>query len=336
MSPLSFAARQEVQRLANEDSPYIIGRDEAETVEIDYGAEDEASRFQSNLGNSSGNNAILLRLSSNIKDPRVGFAFGRNAQRCDILFVNDPRRRVSNVHFRIYVNEYGSVMIEDQSTNGTFVDRQLLTRAGRAENGHGARVLLSSGSTIRILLHSENDDLMFRVRIPRRDVVYERAYVSKVEDFFARHSLQGPDETIRAGPGGHVDLFPRPPRAQAIAQAAEGAANAHAQTRTPNKRREANNMPRREWADASEYNKVTMIGKGAFAVVYKVTAKFDGLPYAAKELEKRRFIKDGVIDQKVENEMRIMQRIKHVSFITQAGHQKLSWLALLTLSSLIS
>lgn len=46
--------------------------------------------------------------------------------------------------------------------------------------------------------------------------------------------------------------------------------------------------------------------------MYKVTMKLTGQPYAAKELDKRKFMKNGVLDQKVENEMRIMQRIKHV------------------------
>lgn len=54
------------------------------------------------------------------------------------------------------------------------------------------------------------------------------------------------------------------------------------------------------------------IGKGAFATVYKVTDKYNGIPYAAKELDKRKFMKNGVLDQKVENEMNIMQRIQHV------------------------
>jgi hypothetical protein len=40
--------------------------------------------------------------------------------------------------------------------------------------------------------------------------------------------------------------------------------------------------------------------------------KLTGHPYAAKELDKRKFMKNGVLDQKVENEMRIMQKIKHV------------------------
>lgn len=68
----------------------------------------------------------------------------------------------------------------------------------------------------------------------------------------------------------------------------------------------------REWRGGPKYNKVGTIGKGAFATVYKLTAKFDGIPFAGKELEKRRFMKNGILDQKVDNEMKIMKKIKHV------------------------
>ncbi len=68
----------------------------------------------------------------------------------------------------------------------------------------------------------------------------------------------------------------------------------------------------KEWNGSDKYNRVGQVGKGAFATVHKVTAKFDGKPYAAKELDKRRFMKNGVLDQKVENEMKIMQRVEHV------------------------
>ena len=74
----------------------------------------------------------------------------------------------------------------------------------------------------------------------------------------------------------------------------------------------------REWKGGSKYNKVGCIGKGAFAVVYKITAKFDGVPYAAKELEKRRFMKNGMLDQKVDMEMKIMRKIKHVRTFTNS------------------
>jgi serine/threonine protein kinase len=75
----------------------------------------------------------------------------------------------------------------------------------------------------------------------------------------------------------------------------------------------------KEWKGGPKYNKICCIGKGAFAVVYKMSAKFDGVPYAAKELEKRRFMKNGILDQKVDSEMKIMRRIKHVSSIIRYG-----------------
>lgn len=71
----------------------------------------------------------------------------------------------------------------------------------------------------------------------------------------------------------------------------------------------------REWRGGEKYARVGVIGKGAFATVHKVTSKYDGSPYAAKELDKRKFMKNGVLDQKVENEMRIMQRVHHVSLL---------------------
>lgn len=69
----------------------------------------------------------------------------------------------------------------------------------------------------------------------------------------------------------------------------------------------------RTWKGSDKYNFVDKIGQGAFATVYMITDKMNGRPYAAKELEKRRFMKNGVLDQKVENEMKIMQRVSHVS-----------------------
>ncbi|KAF7546195.1 hypothetical protein G7Z17_g8597 [Cylindrodendrum hubeiense] len=318
--PHSESARQELQRLVNEDSPHIIGRDEADTVEPDYALEDDASRFQPNH-NSSGNYAIILRLSTQLKNPAAGFAFGRNSARCDVVFVNDPLRRVSNIHFRIYVNEYGTVMVEDQSTNGTIVDNQLLAShpntKGRTDPPT-TKWVLSSGTIIRIYLHQEAKDLAFRVRIPRRDDVYDQAYTKKVGDFFTRHRLKHQNETITAGPGGHVDLF-KPP-AQAPLRRGETNETTTAQNRSPSKKRETPQSLCKDWNGSGKYNRTGMIGKGAFAVVHKVTSKYDGLPYAAKELEKRRFIKNGVLDQKVENEMKIMQRVKHANIVRYIEH----------------
>jgi hypothetical protein len=70
----------------------------------------------------------------------------------------------------------------------------------------------------------------------------------------------------------------------------------------------------KEWRGGSKYNRVGIIGKGAFATVYLIATKFEGTFYAAKEVEKRRFMKNGILDQKVDMEMKIMRKIHHVSY----------------------
>ncbi|KFA62211.1 hypothetical protein S40285_08160 [Stachybotrys chlorohalonatus IBT 40285] len=315
--PHSDSARAEVERLAREDCPHIIGKDQADVVEPDYQHEDHASRFESNLAVYS-DYAIILRLSALVKNPAAGFAFGRNSSRCDIVFENDPLKRVSNIHFRIYVNEWGNVMIEDQSTNGTFVDSMLLTTHPKDRTkAPVTKWVLNSGNLVMLYLHKEIRDLTFRVRIPRRDNEYDRAYTQKVGEYFARHGLQkdiGATPTIRPGPSGHVDLFGT--AAQAPARPTTVANPTAVLDRPgPGQRKEISSVKHMEWDGSGKYNRTGTIGKGAFAVVYKVTSKYDGKPYAAKELEKRRFIKNGVLDQKVENEMKIMQKVQHPNIV---------------------
>ncbi|RDA85632.1 hypothetical protein CP532_3533 [Ophiocordyceps camponoti-leonardi (nom. inval.)] len=295
--PHSKAAQEEVYRLACEESPHVVGKEAADHVEPDYDAEDHASRFHANP-TGSGEHAIVLRLSAETKDPAAGFAFGRNPGRCDIVFVQDPKRRISNVHFCIYVNEYGNVMIRDSSTNGTAVDRQLLNVKVRIAAGSVTKWVLSSGSVIRVPVHEADRDLTFRVRIPRRDAEYDRAYIAKVQQHFAKYPVQDAN-------AGHVDVFKSP--AELVKAKAAHAAAFY--------RREEAALMNREWTGSGKYNITGILGKGAFAVVYRVTAKYDGRPYAAKEIEKRRFIKNGVLDQKVENEMKIMRRVQHPNIV---------------------
>lgn len=68
------------------------------------------------------------------------------------------------------------------------------------------------------------------------------------------------------------------------------------------------------WTGGAMYNVTGQIGKGAFATVYKLATKQHGAIYAAKELDKHRFMKKGILDQKVDNEMKIMRDLTHVSF----------------------
>ncbi|KAI1180590.1 Pkinase-domain-containing protein [Nemania sp. FL0916] len=310
--PLSEPASVEIERIAAspEYARHTAGRYTAEAIESDLYREDGAREFGRSRG--IGDHALVLRLSSALKDPSLGFAFGRNKERCDICFSLDPGRRLSNIHFRIYVNGYGSVLLEDQSTNGTVVDTKLLRRRPDPKDTDppSTRRTLESGSTIKIVMHEPKWDLTFMVRIPRRDGEYEDAYMRNVESYLLR--LNGADDvnkTIGPGPSGHVQLF-APTKRTGLNNQAE---------RTQGLQAPTSRLPR-EWRGGDKYARVQVIGKGAFATVHKVTAKLDGSPYAAKELDKRKFMKNGILDQKVENEMKIMQKVHHANIVQYIEH----------------
>ena len=80
------------------------------------------------------------------------------------------------------------------------------------------------------------------------------------------------------------------------------------------------------WSGGDMYSVVGFAGKGAFATVYKVATRKEGTVYAAKELEKRKYLKDGNLKQKFNNELKIMKLIHHVSLqIPLETHSHLHW-----------
>lgn len=68
-----------------------------------------------------------------------------------------------------------------------------------------------------------------------------------------------------------------------------------------------------KWNGGETYNVVGYIGQGAFAMVYKLSTVQHGTVYACKQIEKRRFVKDGQPGHKMHHEIRIMESISHVS-----------------------
>lgn len=186
-------------------------------VEADDAAHPElqAAEGLSHMPQLVGEHAIVLRLSAQCKDPLLGFTFGRNQSRCDVYFDNDPLRRLSNIHFRIYYNEYGSLMIEDSSMNGTVVDGVALRAKPRpGDKKHPRQRTLVPGSQVRILMADRDDDLHFVVQIPRREGDYEAAFRKNLTRHMAHlRALRAGEEeeeeedlgkTITPGPGGHV------------------------------------------------------------------------------------------------------------------------------------
>lgn len=216
---------------------------------------------------------IALRLSSNVVSPKDGFRFGRNAQSCDVLLTDDPREKlVSNVHFKIYIHEQGSLMIEDCSTNGTLVNDRHLKSKDKYGRRQPARCVLENGSLITVLVGPERDEIKFLVRVPNRADGQE-TYEQNLRKYLSLRGITAKFASVRQNSLGN------------------------------------------HWDGGNIYNFTGLLGKGAFAMVYRVQTKNDGTIYAAKEIDKRRFIKNGILDVKFDNELQIMQRLKHPNIV---------------------
>ena len=201
--PYSESARQELKRIANENSHHMVTRNDTDRLDLDYAAEDNADNFGL-VQQDVGEHHVALRFSAQVKSPLQGFTFGRNPTRCDICLLNDPHRRLSNIHFRIYFNEHAVLMLEDQSTNGTIVDDNLLK--SKANPGMTTKRTLVSGSKIKILMHQGTSDIVFLVRVPLREGRHYAAYQRNLDAYMRKQARQVTDanETIVPGPGGHV------------------------------------------------------------------------------------------------------------------------------------
>ena len=118
---------------------------------------------------------IALRLSSKLNDPCLGFTFGRGQLRSDIIIGAQDDVRISNRHFRIYVNASGILVIEDSSTHGTSVDSVNLYANTKLHPGADKSRMITGRSMISVLKGNEPSDLehsmRFVVSIPSRDRV---------------------------------------------------------------------------------------------------------------------------------------------------------------------
>jgi hypothetical protein len=127
---------------------------------------------------------VALRFSADLKQPLQGFIFGRNALCCD--FAIGKSKKISNIHFRIYINDKGVIMLKDQSTNGTRVEDVVLR--GKGKKGVDERIL-QQDSLITLIMTPPEEDIKFVVWIPQRDGEYERQYHQNLEDYFTRLEL---------------------------------------------------------------------------------------------------------------------------------------------------
>lgn len=239
---------------------------------------------------------LALRFSSKKVNTAMGFVFGRNERCCDIVIGTDTVKRVSNIHFRIYVNLSGVCMLEDLSTNGTVVDGLILRRN---QNPPGATRMLNAGSVVEILSTKPDENVKFILRIPSRE--------SHLEEFTARFNSYMQDVAIAMS-----QQEQRKQTGAAKPAYSRLAANNVLPMVKPSLVQYNWGM---HWNGGDRYNVVGQLGKGAFATVYRLATKSDGLLYAAKELEKRKFMKNGILDRKLQNELQIMKSIHHPNVV---------------------
>ena len=254
---------------------------------------------------------IALRMSSKIHNICMGFVFGRSPDRCDLVISSDAVMRLSNCHFRIFVNRHGVLMLEDTSTNGTYVDKILLT-SSKHVNGksHPSTRTLNSGAIIDLPIvtrHAE-ETMRFIVRFPSRDHAQER-YSHNLASYLDK--IQQAERQMKVAKANKGDM---PPPVfmpfNAMKDKAESSPNASILAAATGDFNHGFG-----WTGGEKYNIVNYIGKGAFAMVYKLSAKKDGEVYACKQIEKRRFIKDGVLNHKVHNEILVMKDLEHPNIV---------------------
>ncbi|KAJ4287345.1 Protein kinase protein rad53 [Kalmusia sp. IMI 367209] len=221
---------------------------------------------------------IALRFSSinHLKQKYSGFVFGRNAAMSDVVFGQDTSKRISNQHFRIYLNSEGLIMLEDLSTNGTRVDNIILK--SKDPKCPKSRVLVTNTEII-IANVNDNEMIRFIVRQPPRGPREQIDRFEQNRQIFMSQCLRGEERE-------KVLRLQQQPYRQAM-----------------------------KWNGGIDYTIMGELGKGAFATVYKIATKMNGVVFAAKELEKRRFMKDGHLDKKLDNELAIMRNLQHPNVI---------------------
>ncbi|TGZ80084.1 Pkinase-domain-containing protein [Ascodesmis nigricans] len=276
---------------------------------------------------------LVLKKYPGPKDPSIGFLFGRNQMKCDVHLgdVIPNQLRISNQHFRIYVNAKGAVMLEDMSTNGTYVDGKLIGKAGVL----GTKRVLSAGSTIHICPSGPGcvDELIrFVVRIPKTS---GRGF----------QSVRPPGETgplVGIDPGTpHPMTPPAQTRPGLLRSPQTNLANARRNPRLPQDMSLHNNsprvMPRRanppmdthnpyqpihtQWAGHMDYSMSEQIGKGAFASVCMAYERRTGEAVAVKVIAKRTFANNIGTDRAgVKKEVDILERLVHPNIVRYIRH----------------
>jgi serine/threonine protein kinase len=188
LHPTSPAAHDAVAATIWQNPNHIIPN-------ADLIADDDESLFDPAARIEPSSREIALRLSSPVKNSEMGFVFGRNPEKSDVLLTKDSGDHgVSGRHFRIYFNKDGVLMLQDTSTNGTLLDEKHLKCKQKRGTDEGSHMLQSG---MFICIGSKNGkEIKFLVRVPNRGDRQD-AYNANLEKYV--RGLPGPKSKLVLG-----------------------------------------------------------------------------------------------------------------------------------------
>lgn len=246
--------------------------------------------------------SIALRCNMPLHNRQLGFVFGRTPNASDIIlggYNEVQKKRMSGRHFRIYVQQPDILMVEDTSTNGTWVDNVFLgppehnawLEFGTPIHERYRKRQINQGSEILILKGGVNKEyeIKFLVRIPRPDGQGFLKDAENVSNFDPEDASQ--EDTV-AGPRAFLKTIPLKSQSVDV------------------RRRNPNNWPGRRIWQLGE-----MIGSGSFATVQLATHRETGEIVAVKILQKKK-LPDRADRGGYKKEVEILEQLKHVRYAT--------------------
>ena len=97
--PYTEGARKVVRRMVDVAPAFVMGRNDTSRIHMDFGNDDE---YTFNLAPTDpSEHHLAFRFSSELKNPRDGFVFGRNHE-CDVM-VGQEETTISRKQFKIYL-----------------------------------------------------------------------------------------------------------------------------------------------------------------------------------------------------------------------------------------
>ncbi len=332
LRPVSPAAYQTV-RLVAKTAPQHIFQNE-DMSRILRADNDDVLKGQKGWDTVRGHGPALdiaLRLSSILQNPRRGFIFGRTPSICDVLISGENEPLISGAHFRIFINDACVVMLEDTSTNGTYVDSKCLKAKSIDTSLEKTRMIIG-GCEIWVTCDTAanpKNSIKFIIAVPKRLSVRDEwnrklqlylAYVKQIgcEKPVPRQAPQSEAVTRFPTPGSilQTPFIPLPRGAGQINIFNAAAAIVELVALNDNI------SDGEDRFDGEDYKKLEMIGKGAFATVYKLARMRDGQLYAMKEIDKRSF-QNGILIRSMDNEINIMKALRHVSITDSRPRKRL-------------